>query len=246
MRILLFILLFFITQNNLYAKKLKIILTTNEDHAEIYIDNKIKGQTDHNGNKQITLEEGLYHIKIIKPLNNIWDYESEQDILVKDNHKITPLAFSFLQFKKVLTQNGKSLQALNDEKVLARFQKTSNEVVVDKINKLMWQDDNSTVRLKMNWHEAIQYCNKSTLLKYTNWRLPTYSELLMIVDYNRNTPSLIPLFTAAISEAYWTSSTSLNNNQYAWKINFNNGSSDDYFKSSKNFIRCVRSIKEDE
>lgn len=53
----------------------------------------------------------------------------------------------------------------------------------------------------------IQALNHNKYCGYSDWRLPTRSELLNIVDYGRTAPTINPLFTnTAYDGAYWTSS----------------------------------------
>lgn len=49
--------------------------------------------------------------------------------------------------------------------------------------KLMWQDDKETKRLKLK--RAKEYCRNLTLADHSDWRMPTITELLSIVDYTR-------------------------------------------------------------
>lgn len=49
------------------------------------------------------------------------------------------------------------------------------KVFVDSSTGLVWQDNNYT--LYMNWYEAVNYCTNFLFGGYSDWRLPTFSEL---------------------------------------------------------------------
>lgn len=66
---------------------------------------------------------------------------------------------------------------------------------------------------------AIELCGK------TDWRLPTVSELLSIVDYSRHLPALDTLFPFTGSGEYWSSSPDALDRNFAWQVSFDDGSS---------------------
>jgi hypothetical protein len=78
--------------------------------------------------------------------------------------------------------------------------------VTDKNTGLMWQrEDDGTTR---TWTDAGNYCENLPLDGYTDWRLPTYFELLTIVDYGRSNPTIDPLaFPDTNLSSYWSSTT---------------------------------------
>ena len=83
-----------------------------------------------------------------------------------------------------------------------------------------------------DWDNAVTMCNSSTLAGFSDWRLPTQSELLTLYA-NKN---YIGGFT---NNVYWSSST--NNNGVWYGVYFSSG---DIFyghsKSGNNYVRCVR------
>ncbi len=60
------------------------------------------------------------------------------------------------------------------------------EIVTDSITGLVWQDNTDVVNYKHQWGEAEQYCSELFLGGYQDWRLPTISELITIVDFNNS------------------------------------------------------------
>ena len=132
----------------------------------------------------------------------------------------------------------------------------THEVVTDNATGLMWQDDEKTKTIFKRWvtqanydagnyndtsgDTATSYCSNLTLGGYTDWRLPTQTELEGIVDSNRTSPSLDVTFVNSASGRYWSSTTVDYNHKLARGVYFNNGSSGKSLKRYKSFVRCVR------
>ena len=101
------------------------------------------------------------------------------------------------------------------------FVDNGDNTINDKATGLTWQKSDS--RKGMNWEEALNYAENSTLGGYDDWRLPNAKELQSIVDYSRSpqttdSPAIDPVFqtSAIINEGgdrdypyYWTSTTHL-------------------------------------
>jgi len=137
----------------------------------------------------------------------------------------------------------------------------TKEVVLDITTNLMWQDDTTAKTIKKQWltttnyndcHDngnncenttgdtAATYCEAMTLGGYDDWRIPTYEELYGIVKSTVYHPSISNIFQHTVSSYYWSSSTVVGNESYAWNVNFHYGG--DYWgsKSASFFVRCVR------
>ena len=77
----------------------------------------------------------------------------------------------------------------------------------------------------------------------TDWRLPTYKELLTIVDYSAYNPvANVVVFPDTPSVAFWTATQQLgDNNAYnAWYVNFESGTGTIYSKNNEFAARLVR------
>ena len=58
----------------------------------------------------------------------------------------------------------------------------------------------------------------------TDWRLPTYKELLTIVDYSQSSPATNSIvFPDAPSSFFWTATDTAASNNSAWSVDFANG-----------------------
>jgi hypothetical protein len=73
------------------------------------------------------------------------------------------------------------------------------------------------------------------------WRLPTIEELLALVDYTKYDPASTVDIT---SDYYWSSTTDASRSDYAWLVDFCNGSPDGYYKTASEYVRCVRDTED--
>lgn len=102
------------------------------------------------------------------------------------------------------------------------YSSNSSLTVEDTATGLTWQQSDS--QTSMNFYDALNYCENSTLAGHADWRLPTIKELQTIVDYSRspsttNSATIDPVFhsTAIVNENnksdfanYWSSTTHIN------------------------------------
>jgi len=118
-----------------------------------------------------------------------------------------------------------------------------NGIVKDSRYNLIWQDSygSSSEIKKLEWQDAINYCENLQLAGYEDWRLPNFNELYYLANRNYYSPSIDKVFENIEIDFYWTSTTYVKDKTIAWLVNFNSG--DDGWDSKKNnkyFIRCVR------
>lgn len=127
--------------------------------------------------------------------------------------------------------------------LFADLSKNSAGVVTDSLTTLEWQDnysDNGDTIKKVNWKDAIKYCNELSL-DGEGWRLPNKNELLSIVDYTSFNPSIdTSVFENTTSLYYWSSTTYANDITYAWYVYFNFGNSYYLTTTNNSYVRCVR------
>lgn len=82
--------------------------------------------------------------------------------------------------------------------------------IEDKATSFIWQKKDSGK--KLNWEQALKYCEDLTLAGRSDWRLPNAKELQSIVDYSRspktsNSAAIDPLFSVTEKESYYYTST---------------------------------------
>jgi hypothetical protein len=144
--------------------------------------------------------------------------------------------------------------------VTPRFINNGDGTVTDNLTGLIWlQEGNCTtffagdaaVSNSRPWQVALDaanqlasgYCGLTDGSAAGDWRLPNLRELQSLVDYSQISPSL-PAgnpFLNTVSSDYWSSTTYALYTNYAWLVNFSNGSDSYYYgKSSSYYVRAVR------
>ena len=121
-----------------------------------------------------------------------------------------------------------------------------NGTITDTETELTWQQDTARdgqggYRLT-DWNEALFYCQTLDLGDYKDWRLPTIIELETIADLSVFEPAIDSLFSSntALSD-YWSSTTEDDSRNYAWTINFKNGTDGNKGKTTSSaYVRAVR------
>jgi hypothetical protein len=116
----------------------------------------------------------------------------------------------------------------------------TKEIVYDSETNLSWQDDVSVKSVKKTWVDAKSYCKNLNFAGYSDWFLPTISQLESLVDTNRYNPAIKKEFKNTISSYYWSSSPNVSYSNDAWYVNFEYGSSYDYGKVNSHYVRCAR------
>ncbi len=89
------------------------------------------------------------------------------------------------------------------------------------------------------------YCATLTLGGHDDWRVPTANELLYIIDWGRNTPSMDDnkfLYVATANE-YWSSDTDGGKIKNALSIDMKDGKLSSDGKDAFKHVRCVREIQ---
>ena len=133
-----------------------------------------------------------------------------------------------------------------------------------KIDNLIWSDRSLN---KMKWETAKKYCENLSEGNFTDWRLPTISELKTTINCNYVRSSCKVSDSCLSSSCYssdcycsgksnnggyysklgdpdwvwlWSSSTLSDSTGYAWRVGFGNGNVNYFNKSDYNYVRCVR------
>ncbi len=92
-----------------------------------------------------------------------------------------------------------------------------DKIVTDSTTGLIWQKDYATVN--KTWQEALDYCENLDYAGYDGWRLPNKNELASLANYGRYNPaSDFPDIPS--NKFFWSSSTDLNNPNFAYSIDF--------------------------
>ena len=98
---------------------------------------------------------------------------------------------------------------------------------------------------KCNTEAYISALNTAKYCGYDNWRLPTRSELINIIDFGHVYTSINPIFSNTRAGNFWTNASypGDSDNSNAWSINFWEGGTRADNKNSLQLIRAVRSAQ---
>ena len=116
----------------------------------------------------------------------------------------------------------------------------STQIVTDNNTSLQWQDDNNASSLRLNWQDAIEFCEVLELGGYSDWRLPNFNELHFLADRSKRNPAIDGTFLHTSLEYYLSSSTTLDIKNNAWGVHFSSGANNFRDKSIGFYVRCVR------
>ncbi len=117
-------------------------------------------------------------------------------------------------------------------------------MVKDPKTNLIWEDTQHTTEEKVTHKEAKAYCDALKMGSFENWRIPTLSELLSIVDYTRYDPAILKEFKHVDTDTlYWSSSPYAGHADYFWGVEFEDGATEDAAQTYNRFVRCVSDVK---
>jgi hypothetical protein len=118
---------------------------------------------------------------------------------------------------------------------------SEKEIVTNTKTGLMWQDDTSVKNVKKTWSDAKNYCKNLNFAGYSDWFLPSISQLESLVDTKKYDPSMKKEFKNIISSYCWSSSSYVSHSNNAWSVYFKDGNSGSSNKTDYNYVvRCAR------
>ena len=205
--------------------------------ATLYVD----GKKSIHLTKELTpilLEEGNHTLKLVEPINEHCEKYGEKEVYVSSSGSVK-IKFKF-EDKLEPTEEYKKILDKKDSIKFQRFVRIKDNIVTDKKLGLMWQDDEYPSRTKRDLKGAKEYCSELKFSTFNNWRLPTYRELLTVVDYDRYDPAIVPLFKKTFFKRYWSSNQDVSAPDYAWVVDFGKGKTTTIIKSRRHYVRCVR------
>ena len=113
-----------------------------------------------------------------------------------------------------------------------RFTDNGDQTVTDNQTGLTWAKNANLAGAPMDWDTAFVYVASlnsanggAGTFGHNDWRQPTASELMSLVDPAKSMPSL-PAghpFINVVSDEYWSSSSGTSSYQYAYGVNIGGG-----------------------
>ena len=93
-----------------------------------------------------------------------------------------------------------------DINITSRFERDDeHNIVTDHQRGLMWQDETNT--WLDSWYGAGRHCTALTLGDYDDWRVPTYDELIHILDLDGEDSYRYEIFEHLGPVGYWSLDT---------------------------------------
>ena len=223
--------------STLFAEVGKVVIHQESKKATLYVDGK-KNIILTKELTPILLEEGNHVLKVVNPINEQCEKYGEKEVYVSSSGS---LKVNF-KFEKKLepTEAYRKILDKKDSIKFQRFVRIKDNIVTDRKLGLMWQDDEYPSRTKRDLKGAKEYCSELKFSTFNDWRLPTYRELLTVVDYDRYDPAIVPLFKKTFFKRYWSSSQDISAPDYAWVVDFGKGKTTTIIKSRRHYVRCVR------
>ena len=115
-----------------------------------------------------------------------------------------------------------------------------SETARDLVTGLEWQRNEST--FSQFWQDAGEICRDLSLRGFSDWRLPTITELIGITDYTRLSPAIsVQAFpNPKTNSDYWSSTIDPFFPEYVRTLNLSNGQVGNSPLTSPQLVRCVR------
>jgi len=119
------------------------------------------------------------------------------------------------------------------------------KIILDTTTNIVWLDKDIG---KKSFKDAISACDEINIGSYESWRVPSYNELISIINYEKSGLKVDDKFTEFKADGYWTSTLSKRHYtdeiKRAWFIRLNtgldgtSGLSDDY----EMYTTCIHDV----
>jgi len=131
-----------------------------------------------------------------------------------------------------------------------RFTDLGDGTVTDNLTGLVWIKEPHALPGNpgnINWNGAIDFCNALTYASNSNWRLPSYKELMSLVDYGQVLPALPPghpfIGIKYGSNNYWSSTTFAYDTDNGWSVGMITGSGVNRDKNGANGLGYAWAVR---
>jgi hypothetical protein len=111
--------------------------------------------------------------------------------------------------------------------------------VTDNKTGLTWSQDK--IGGKVTYEKAEKAVAECRLGGFDDWRIPTRAELESILNLERHSPAIDPVFACNTDYWYWTSTPyAASSSDCVWVVNFSDGYVSHYHRYYNAFVRAVR------
>lgn len=116
---------------------------------------------------------------------------------------------------------------------------TGNDIITDNVTGLMWQ--RSADVQSFTWVNAKAFCENLSQGGYDDWRLPWRIELVSLIDFTKQFPSIDDAFPGTPSNGFWSATPYVADTNQAWLVYFDIGDTFPDQNTTAYRARCVRS-----
>ncbi|MCX5905426.1 MAG: DUF1566 domain-containing protein, partial [Proteobacteria bacterium] len=153
--------------------------------------------------------------------NTLSDYYWSSDTKASSN----TMAWLFYFLSGVVWSGGEQyaghVMAVSGLPAVNVFIDNNDGTITDLSTGLMWQ---KYALSDYTWEQALTFCENLNMAGYKDWRLPTWKELLSILDYSSYNPAInITFFPGTEPGWYWSSTTYMANHSLKWNVLFDYG-----------------------
>lgn len=196
-------------------------------------------------------------VQLLKSLYVLFDGETNEDLLrtaIMERKKELPSSQEKIDteievIQKTLKLEIEQLKNLRIDEFIASYSGTAKDTTAALMWSRyavgqLWKNGTAIGETKsMTWSEAMKIAeifNKEAVGGFTNWRLPTLQELERIIEKDKIPSINQAVFVKTPQIGFWSSSLYDSNNNYAYVINFRNGSSSYEHIDKSHAVRLVR------
>jgi hypothetical protein len=131
------------------------------------------------------------------------------------------------------------VDVVNGAPNLESYAVNSDGTVTDELTGLMWQQ--ATAPSAFTFADAQTYCTNLALSTYRDWRLPTFIELVSLIDYSQGPPAIsLAAFPGVPWVDYWSSTPFAGALTDAREVYFSSGDTGHDAVLGTNYVRCAR------
>jgi len=124
----------------------------------------------------------------------------------------------------------------------SEFKKIQN-VVIDKKQNIMWQDNLESTEYLEDITLAKTYCDNLILNGYIDWKMASVKQLQNIVDITKKDIAIKNEFKFTTPTKYWTKTPFVDDKNKYWYIDFKTAEIAYSDMENRYTIRCIRDIK---
>ncbi|MEA2017279.1 MAG: DUF1566 domain-containing protein [Campylobacterota bacterium] len=220
-----------ILESKIYCRKLKL---ANKNDWRVPRYDELLSIANYSKSNRVSLDK----IKYIDS-DKYWSISQKND----DKNKYWYVDFkngaSSFEFKN----NRNSIRCVRDiSKNKDDFEKKIN-IVIDKKQNIMWQDNLETVEHIETVTMAKVYCDTLILNGYIDWKMADIKQLQSIIDVTQKSPTIKKQFKYTKADKYWSNVSDVSNKKNHWYIDFKNGEVNTSSYDKEYLVRCLREIK---